>query len=265
MTVAKKVMNLVLCLSLLAGIFLNPVSSVAGEDSGADENLDQLFPSNPEEEDCPDCTVDPKNLEEPQSTGTEEEQQKAIEITENSSEFQSTSRTLNQRQYNEKLFTVNVEKDENAYQAVTTYQAKKGKKTVVSQYFVDLEDERLILKRSYDVKQLNDNMAKLKLTVDDNVIYDVKLKDDQVITKDGHTYDGQDFIEKKTEEINSQVKASFWCEYIVGALCGGAGAAGCWAAAAALGITTGVGGVSLAVICGMIGAVGCTATVSYVC
>ena len=42
-------------------------------------------------------------------------------------------------------------------------------------------------------------------------------------------------------------------------------AGGYWAAAAALGITTGWGGFSLGTICGLITSLGCTGATNYIC
>ncbi|WP_211655516.1 halocin C8 precursor-like protein [Planococcus alpniumensis] len=58
--------------------------------------------------------------------------------------------------------------------------------------------------------------------------------------------------------------ASF-CEYAVGALCGTGGGVLCYAAAGALGITTGIGGLGLAAVCALIGSVGCTAATDQIC
>ncbi|RIL26267.1 hypothetical protein BUY98_15350, partial [Staphylococcus gallinarum] len=83
------------------------------------------------------------------------------------------------------------------------------------------------------------------------------------IDQKGHYYDknfkhtSKDEIEKDSAK-NLPPKERGWCEWAVGALCGTGGAAGCWATATALGITTGWGGFSLATICGLISSLGCT-------
>lgn len=56
-----------------------------------------------------------------------------------------------------------------------------------------------------------------------------------------------------------------WCEWAVGALCGAGGGAACYALALALGITTGIGGFSLATVCALIGSLGCTAATKKIC
>ena len=90
------------------------------------------------------------------------------------------------------------------------------------------------------------------------------------IDQKGHYYDknfkhtSKDEIEKDSAK-NLPPKERGWCEWAVGALCGTGGAGGCWAAATALGITTGWGGFSLATICGLISSLGCTGATNYIC
>ena len=90
------------------------------------------------------------------------------------------------------------------------------------------------------------------------------------IDQKGHYYDknfkhtSKDEIEKDSAK-NLPPKERGWCEWAVGALCGTGGAAGCWATATALGITTGWGGFSLATICGLISSLGCTGATNYIC
>lgn len=56
-----------------------------------------------------------------------------------------------------------------------------------------------------------------------------------------------------------------FCTWAMAALCGTGGAAACYGLAALLGITTGLGGLALAVVCGLIVALGCTGATLYVC
>jgi len=63
----------------------------------------------------------------------------------------------------------------------------------------------------------------------------------------------------------SKIATFGWCEWVVGALCGTGGGIACFALAAALGITTGVGGLTLAGVCGLIGALGCTGATLTIC
>lgn len=55
------------------------------------------------------------------------------------------------------------------------------------------------------------------------------------------------------------------CRHKVGLLCAGSSGLGCWAVAAAAGITTGIRGAALAVICGMIMYGGCTYAQNQIC
>ena len=128
--------------------------------------------------------------------------------------------------------------------------------------------------------KMNDNLAMIELKYNEannEVFYNhmmyskfVKYNNKEYINMKGHYYDknfkhtSKDEIEKDSAK-NLPPKERGWCEWAVGALCGTGGAAGCWATATALGITTGWGGFSLATICGLISSLGCTGATNYIC
>lgn len=64
---------------------------------------------------------------------------------------------------------------------------------------------------------------------------------------------------------DATIMASNWCVGIVTALCGTGGGIGCYLACAALGLVSGVGGLTCAGVCGLIGALGCWGAVSAIC
>ena len=147
-----------------------------------------------------------------------------------------------------------------------------------------------------ELAQKNNNLAMIELKYNeankeifyDHMMYSKFVKHDNIeyinmkgilndkpyyefnIDQKGHYYDKnfkittKDKIEQESFE-NLPPKERGWCEWAVGALCGTGGAGGCWAAAAALGITTGWGGFSLATICGLITSLGCTGATNYIC
>ncbi|EHM70559.1 hypothetical protein SEVCU012_0541 [Staphylococcus pettenkoferi VCU012] len=114
------------------------------------------------------------------------------------------------------------------------------------------------------VKHDNKKFINMKGVLNDKPYYEFN------IDQNGQYYD-ENFkttTKNKIEEDsykNLPPKERGWCEWAVGALCGTGGAGGCWAAAAALGITTGWGGFSLATICGLITSLGCTGATNYIC
>lgn len=114
------------------------------------------------------------------------------------------------------------------------------------------------------VKHNNKEYINMKGILNDKPYYEFN------IDQKGHYYDqnfkitSKDKIEEESFK-NLPPKERGWCEWAVGALCGTGGAGGCWAAAAALGITTGWGGFSLATICGLITSLGCTGATNYIC
>lgn len=114
------------------------------------------------------------------------------------------------------------------------------------------------------VKHNNKEYINMKGILNDKPYYEFN------IDQKGHYYDqnfkitSKDKIEEESFK-NLPPKERGWCEWAVGALCGTGGAGGCWAAAAALGITTGWGGFSLAAICGLITSLGCRGATNYIC
>ncbi|SUM43779.1 Uncharacterised protein [Staphylococcus intermedius NCTC 11048] len=114
------------------------------------------------------------------------------------------------------------------------------------------------------VKHDNKEYINMKGVLNDKPYYEFN------IDQKGHYYDknfnitSKDKIEEESFK-NLPPKERGWCEWAVGALCGTGGAGGCWAAAAALGITTGWGGFTLATICGLITSLGCTGATNYIC
>nr|WP_068982960.1 MULTISPECIES: hypothetical protein [Lysinibacillus] len=75
-----------------------------------------------------------------------------------------------------------------------------------------------------------------------------------------------EFYKQAVQQMGGSKIVTFrWCEWVVGALCGTGGEIACFALAAALGITPGVGGLTLAGVCGLIGALGCTGATLAIC
>jgi halocin C8-like bacteriocin domain-containing protein len=100
-----------------------------------------------------------------------------------------------------------------------------------------------------------------------NVDPDGKLTD-----SNGNTVDITKAIsdsEKVLADMNATNAKEFgttsFCSYAISALCGTGGGVACYAAAGALGITTGVGGLGLAAVCSLISSLGCSAATDRIC
>lgn len=109
------------------------------------------------------------------------------------------------------------------------------------------------------------------ITVDnEGTIFDenglVVNADDFIVNAEKNIKNAGDIVRGNGENANTDEFSTFgFCEYAVGALCGTGGGVACYALAGALGITTGVGGVSLAAVCALVGSVGCTAATNQIC
>lgn len=128
------------------------------------------------------------------------------------------------------------------------------------------EKDSIFFDSSLYAKYVNhDNEKYVNLTshINDQKYYEFNIKDGKLYNSNFEEVDKQEI--KDTSATNLGVQKEGWCEWAVGALCGGGGAAGCYGAAAALGITTGIGGLSLATVCGIISSLGCTAATKKIC
>lgn len=97
---------------------------------------------------------------------------------------------------------------------------------------------------------------------------------DFYLSEDGEIYDSEFNLKTSDEFFNDVINNSSnndqfttygFCEYAIAALCGTGGGAACWAAAAGLGITTGVGGFALSTVCALISSLGCQAASDSIC
>jgi len=113
------------------------------------------------------------------------------------------------------------------------------------------------------VNHNNEKYVNLTNYVGDKKYYEFNIKDGNLYNSNFEKVNKQQLQDSASANLGAQKEG--WCEWAVGALCGGGGAAGCYGVAAALGITTGIGGLSLATVCGIISSLGCTAATKKIC
>ena len=113
------------------------------------------------------------------------------------------------------------------------------------------------------VNHSNEKYVNLTNYVGDKKYYEFNIKDGNLYNSNFEKVNKQQLQDLASANLGAQKEG--WCEWAVGALCGGGGAAGCYGVAAALGITTGIGGLSLATVCGIISSLGCTAATKKIC
>lgn len=131
----------------------------------------------------------------------------------------------------------------------------------------NLSDEKVEFDKEMYASPNEDGTANLKMVVNDEEVFSMNLNDEgEIIDEDGQIISQEEFYNSAVEDLDDgEISTQGWCEWVVGALCGAGGGAACWGAAAALGITTGVGGVSLATVCSTIGSLGCTGATKAIC
>lgn len=113
-------------------------------------------------------------------------------------------------------------------------------------------------------EEKDDGLLNIRMEVSGEELFSMDINEKGEIIENGQVISQESFYEKVVG-VQDGYTPYGWCEWAVGALCGAGGGAGCYALALALGITTGIGGFSLATVCGLIGALGCTAATKKIC
>ena len=131
----------------------------------------------------------------------------------------------------------------------------------------NLSDEEVAFDKKMYASPNEDGTANLRMVINNEEIFSMDLNDTgEIIGDNGQVISQEEFYSSTVEDFyDDEVSTQGWCEWVITALCGAGGGAGCWAAASALGITTGVGGVSLAAVCSTIGALGCAGATKAIC
>lgn len=114
-------------------------------------------------------------------------------------------------------------------------------------------------------EEKDNGLINIRMDVNGEEAFSMDINENGEIIEDGQIISQEAFYEKVVGDQGGGYTTFGWCEWAVGALCGAGGGAGCYALALALGITTGIGGLSLATVCGLIGALGCTAATKKIC
>ncbi|UXH46118.1 halocin C8 precursor-like protein [Rossellomorea vietnamensis] len=146
------------------------------------------------------------------------------------------------------------------------------------QFTYDTKAEKVISHQDLFAQKVDDENINLKMLYHFNhnqkEIYDVTIdKDGLLFDKDGLEISQEDFLSNGQLNIKSlttpngqdEIGALGFCEYAVAGLCGTGGGVACYGVAAALGITTGLGGLGLAAVCSLIGSLGCAAASDQIC
>lgn len=155
--------------------------------------------------------------------------------------------------------------------------AKKSDNLAYVQFTYDVKNADVITDQATYAKKLDGERIKISTFFNlDGVqtkIYDIVIdnegtmfdENELVITPEKFIIDAEKNIKDAGKNIDEASTYATFCEYAISALCGTGGGVLCYAAAGALGITTGVGGVALAGVCALIGSIGCTAASDRIC
>ncbi|MHB7942304.1 halocin C8 precursor-like protein [Staphylococcus capitis] len=145
--------------------------------------------------------------------------------------------------------------------------AKKNKHLSMVEFKYNTGNKKVFYDHAMYTKFIHHNGKKfinVSGSVSGNKYYEFNLGQDSKLYDKNFKLTTQKNIENQSYK-NLPPRNRGWCEWAVGALCGTGGGAACYAAAAGLGITTGVGGFALATVCSLIGSLGCTAATNKIC
>ncbi|PGZ27586.1 hypothetical protein COE50_26050 [Bacillus anthracis] len=128
----------------------------------------------------------------------------------------------------------------------------------------DRTNNKIITVQKIISTQDKDGNISISMNADNVQVYSMTINQDgKIINQSGKVISQEKFYDDTVNNLGENTRG--WCEWAMAALCGAGGGAACYAVAAGLGITTGVGGVALATVCGLIGSLGCTAATNAVC
>jgi len=130
----------------------------------------------------------------------------------------------------------------------------------------NLTTEQIIYDKNIFTSANENGSGNVTMTMNDTEIFSMNFNDKgEIINQNGEVISQEEFYNSVVENHSGNISTASWCNTAISLLCGAGGAAGCWAAAAALGLTTGVGGVALSAVCGAISSLGCAGAANAIC
>ena len=216
------------------------------------------------------CEKDRKCLEAPTSNVTDKEFKNILKEVKTTADYKELAKTTAINQLNHKDVVIN--KVENGRETFASVGFIFGKKTsadnlVYVEFIYDFNNQSIYTKKMLYGKLQESGHINIKMVINDDVSFTMNINENgDIIGSDGQVLTQDEFYKQAVQQMGGSKIATFgWCEWVVGALCGTGGGIACFALAAALGITTGVGGLTLAGVCGLIGALGCTGATLTIC
>lgn len=202
----------------------------------------------------------------PESNVSDNEFQSILDSLKGTSEYQSILNSTQVSKVSSDNVIINQDTSEDIYtvEFIMGQDLAKIDNLAYIKFTLNKESDKVLTTEKIYAESGDENSINLTMFVNDSHIFDMEInKDGKIVSDSGGLISNDDFYDEVVADLDSQVGPIMrgWCEWAMGALCGAA----CYAVAAALGITTGLGGLALATVCGLITALGCTAATKKVC
>ncbi|MGG0657559.1 halocin C8 precursor-like protein [Rummeliibacillus pycnus] len=215
---------------------------------------------------------DGKCLETPTSNVSDKEFKNILKDVKKTKEYKEFAKTTVINKLKDKDIVINTtDTDTNGHEVATVGfiigEKIQSDNLAYVELVYDIEKEVVNTSKLLYGYKKSDNLINISMIVNNEKAFSMDINEKgEIINKDGNVISQDDFYDQAVKEMKKNTISTLgWCEWAVGALCGAGGGAACWALAIALGITTGIGGFSLATVCGLIGALGCTAATIKIC
>lgn len=216
--------------------------------------------------DCPQCG---EVTTKPESTGTKQEQKKAVKSVEKSENFKKTEKEILKNNGNINLLLVNVIED--TTQATVTYKVTNSKNDLsILVYFVDFASNEVPLEQKMYAKEVEKGeLLNFLWTMNDEEFINVNINKEGQILKNNKVYSVNEYmsehkiaLEEKANEITSRGS----CEWAVGLLCAAGTAGACYGICGITAIVNVLGAAGCAVACSVIfGGGGCIVATQKIC
>ncbi|HBG5346762.1 TPA: hypothetical protein KQG29_004226 [Clostridioides difficile] len=214
--------------------------------------------------DCEQCKE--INSKKPESTGTKQEQRKAIASIEESSAFKTTKNEILKNDGKIELLAVNVV--EGTTQATVGYKVRNidnGLSVLV--YIVDFSSKEIPLEEKIYAKEVKKGEEfNLLWMMNNEEVLNVNMNKDGKVIQGNKEYTLSEFKNNNEfKERYDNITSRGSCHWVMNILCGTGGAVACYGVCGVTAIVNVLGAAGCAAACGLIGAVGCGAATAKVC
>ncbi|MGA3676021.1 putative immunity/bacteriocin fusion bifunctional protein [Lysinibacillus agricola] len=215
------------------------------------------------------CEPCGKKTETPKSTGTEQEQAKAVNVVEQSDKFKNTAQEISD--YNGKIELLGVNVIDGRKQAAVAYKVENAQDGLsVITYFVNFNSGEVPLEQKMFANEvIKGELVNITWTMNDEDFLNVNINKDGMIEEGNKEYTLNQYLTKHEENLTKragEISTMSVCSWAVGLLCAAGTSWACYGLCGVAAIVNVLGGAGCAVACGIIfGGGGCIAAVETLC